>query len=52
MERSYLQTLARNAALTRKYALLATNTQDVILFNLEEKLRTDLLDLASPPAGK
>ena len=47
-ERAYLQTLARNAGSTRKYVLAATNTDDVIVFNLEEKYQRDLLDIKIP----
>jgi modulator of FtsH protease HflK len=47
-ERAYLQALSRNGGSTRKYVLATTNTADVILFNLEEKLRTDLLDVQMP----
>jgi regulator of protease activity HflC (stomatin/prohibitin superfamily) len=51
-ERAYLQALARNAAGTRKYVIATSNTQDVLLFNLEDKLRTDLLDVQLPPTKK
>ena len=46
--RLYLQTLSRGAAGPRKYVLATTNTQDVLQFNLEDKLRMDLLDVAPP----
>lgn len=49
IERAYGQTLARNAANTRKYVMATSNTEDVIVFNLEEKLRTDFLDVPSAP---
>ena len=29
----------------RKYILLVTNTQDVLIFDLEDKIREDLLNL-------
>lgn len=45
-QRSYLQTLSRGSGATRKYVLAATNTSDVIILNLEDKLRPDLLDVA------
>jgi hypothetical protein len=32
----------------RKYVLLVTNTQDVIIFDLEDKIREDLLNLNVP----
>ncbi len=47
-ERAYVQALARNGGNTRKYVLATSNTEDVILFNLEDKLRTDLLDVQLP----
>jgi modulator of FtsH protease HflK len=51
-QRAYLKSLARNAGSTRKYVIATTNTDDVILFNLEEKLRTDLLDVPTPATTK
>ena len=47
-ERAYLQALARNAANVRKYVIATTNTDNVILFNLEEKYQRDLLDVQIP----
>ncbi len=47
-QRAYLQALGRGASGTRKVILAATNTQNIILLNLEEKLRTDLLDIPLP----
>jgi modulator of FtsH protease HflK len=47
-QRSYLQTLERGATNARKYVVATTNTQDVIQFNLEDKIRQDLLDLTVP----
>ncbi|HAB17122.1 MAG TPA: hypothetical protein DCE44_11810, partial [Verrucomicrobiales bacterium] len=44
-QRTYLDTLARSAARSRKIVLGATNTSDVFLFNLEEKIRPDMGDL-------
>ncbi len=35
----------RNA---RKYVLLVTNTQDVVIFDLEDKIRADLLNVNVP----
>ncbi len=43
--RAYLQALARGGSGARKYILASTNTQDVILLNLEDKLRPDMLDV-------
>ena len=54
MQRAYLQVLARGAKDTRKIILTATNSQNtVILLNLEEKLRSDLMELpVAGPKGK
>jgi membrane protease subunit HflK len=48
-QRAYLQSLAAATANARKYILLTTNTHDVLIFDLQDKLRSDLLDL-SPKA--
>jgi membrane protease subunit HflK len=50
-QRKYFQAFADATANARKYILLATNTQDVVIFNLEDKIREDLLNLnvSSPP---
>jgi membrane protease subunit HflK len=45
-QRMYLQEFADITKNTRKYVLLATNTQDILIFDLEEKLRTDLENLS------
>lgn len=47
-ERAYLDTFARGSANARKYVLLATNTEDVIQFNLEDSAYKSLLDLSVP----
>ncbi|MGD0615612.1 MAG: SPFH domain-containing protein, partial [Verrucomicrobiota bacterium] len=44
-QRAYFQTFARATADARKYILLTTNTQDVIIFDLQDKIREDLLNL-------
>ncbi|MDB6067338.1 MAG: FtsH protease regulator HflK [Pedosphaera sp.] len=44
MQRAYLQTFSHSVVNARKYILLATNTQDVIILNLEDKIRPDLLE--------
>lgn len=46
--RAYLATLARGIAPTRKLILGATNTQDVIILELQEKVREDLLGVTMP----
>ncbi len=51
-QRAYLQTFVRATANPRKYVLLTTNTQDVIQFDLQDKIRQDLLDIAVPPPKK
>jgi regulator of protease activity HflC (stomatin/prohibitin superfamily) len=44
-QRAYFQTFAAATANARKYVLLVTNTTDVVIFNLEDKIREDLLNL-------
>jgi regulator of protease activity HflC (stomatin/prohibitin superfamily) len=44
-QRAYFQTFTNATANARKYILLVTNTQDVVIFNLEDKIREDLLNL-------
>ncbi len=51
-QRAYLQTLAREGTGTRKYVIATTNTDDVILFNLEDKFQRDLLDIQIPAPKK
>lgn len=51
-QRTYLDALVRAVAPPRKYVLGVTNSQDIILLNLEDKLRPDLLDTAIAPAPK
>lgn len=46
--RAYLQTFAQAVAPARKYILVTTNTQDVIQFDLQDRLRADLLDVTVP----
>jgi regulator of protease activity HflC (stomatin/prohibitin superfamily) len=45
-QRLYLQNFAAATRNARKYVLLATNTQDVVIFDFEDKIRDDLLNLA------
>jgi HflK protein len=42
-ERTYLETLVNALPGARKYVLAATNTQDIVVLNLEESVRSDLL---------
>jgi regulator of protease activity HflC (stomatin/prohibitin superfamily) len=44
-QRAYFQTFAAATASARKYILLVTNTQDVVIFDLQDKIREDLLNL-------
>jgi regulator of protease activity HflC (stomatin/prohibitin superfamily) len=44
-QRAYFQTFASATANARKYILLVTNTEDVVIFNLEDSVRQDLLNL-------
>lgn len=50
--RAYLRTFASATAHSRKYILLTTNTQDVFQFDLQDKIRTDLLENLNPTATK
>ncbi|HEY4952341.1 MAG TPA: protease modulator HflK [Verrucomicrobiae bacterium] len=47
-QRAYFQMFASATARARKYVLLVTNTQDVVIFDLEDKIREDLLNLNVP----
>jgi regulator of protease activity HflC (stomatin/prohibitin superfamily) len=44
-QRAYFQAFAAATANARKYVLLVTNTEDVVIFNLEDKISEDLLNL-------
>ena len=47
-QRAYFQAFVAATANARKYVLLVTNTQDVLIFDLEDKIRTDLLNVNVP----
>lgn len=53
-ERAYLQTLTRGIAHARKYVLLTTNTDDVITYDLQDKIRPGDLEgnITVPPPKK
>ncbi len=52
-ERNYLDTFVRATAGARKYILLTTNTHDVITFDLQDRIRGDLLgELSVQPSKK
>jgi modulator of FtsH protease HflK len=44
LERAYLQMFGQATANARKYVLLTTNTHDVLQFDLQTKIRQDLLE--------
>ncbi len=49
LERAYLQAFTQSIANARKYIVLATNTQDVVILDLEDKIRDDILkDIVMP----
>jgi regulator of protease activity HflC (stomatin/prohibitin superfamily) len=47
-QRAYFQMFPEATASSRKYILLVTNTHDVVIFDLEDKIREDLLNLNVP----
>jgi regulator of protease activity HflC (stomatin/prohibitin superfamily) len=50
-QHAYLQTLIDNSGDSRKYVIATTNAPNIIIFNLEEKIRKDLIDqLPAPPS--
>jgi regulator of protease activity HflC (stomatin/prohibitin superfamily) len=53
VRRGYLDTFAQAVANTRTYIILPTNTHNIAIMDLEDKIRPDLLDQVSlpPPAG-
>jgi membrane protease subunit HflK len=53
VQRAYLQAFANSTATARKYVLLTTNTHDVLQFDLQDKIRADILgDVGVQPARK
>ena len=52
-KRAYLDAFARATAGARKYVLLTTNTHDVIIFDLQDRIRADILgDISVQPTKK
>ncbi len=51
-QRAYAQAFAAATAKVRKYVLLTTNTQDVIVFDLQDKIGEDLMRVTVPPPKK
>jgi regulator of protease activity HflC (stomatin/prohibitin superfamily) len=49
LERNYLQTFGRAIAQSRKYIVLSTNTDDVFVIDLQDKIRDDLLNVGVGP---
>ena len=47
-QRIYFQAFAEATENSRKYLLLTTNTHDVLIYNLEESIRSDLINLKVP----
>jgi modulator of FtsH protease HflK len=48
--RARLEALERGSTNTWKYVVMATNSHEVFNFNLEHKIRSDLMDAMLPPA--
>lgn len=51
-QRSYLNTFARSTANARKYIMLTTNTHDVIVFDLQDSIARDILNMKVPSPEK
>ncbi|MGA2173453.1 MAG: protease modulator HflK [Verrucomicrobiota bacterium] len=51
-QRAYLETLVEGGSQSRKYIIATTNTPDILIFNLEDKIRTDLIDKLPSPTQK
>ena len=51
-QRAYFQMFPEATANARKYILLVTNTHDVLIFDLEDKIRADLLNMSVPSSSK
>jgi len=53
VQRAYLRALADSTANARKYVLLTTNTHEVLQFDLQDKIRADILtDVGVQPAHR
>ncbi len=46
--RTYLETVSRSLASSRKYVIVPSNTHEVVTLNLEDRIRQDLLDVTLP----
>jgi regulator of protease activity HflC (stomatin/prohibitin superfamily) len=47
-QRAYFEAFPAATANARKYVLLVTNTQNVLIYELEDKIRDDLINLGVP----
>jgi regulator of protease activity HflC (stomatin/prohibitin superfamily) len=50
-QRAYFQMFPQATANSRKYILLVTNTHDVVVFDLQDKIRADLMNLNLNPTN-
>jgi membrane protease subunit HflK len=51
-QHTYLDTLVQNSVDARKYIIATTNTPNILIFNLEDTIRRDLIDQLPPPPSK
>jgi regulator of protease activity HflC (stomatin/prohibitin superfamily) len=51
-QRAYLKTFARATANARKYLMLTTNTHDVIVFDLQDSVARDIMNMKVPSPAK
>jgi len=47
-QRAYFQAFANATKNARKYVLLTTNTQDVVIFNLEDSIASQMYNVSVP----
>jgi regulator of protease activity HflC (stomatin/prohibitin superfamily) len=50
-QRAYLQTLARHGSGARKFIVSVTNAQEILMLNMEDKIRDDILNVPLPPVN-
>lgn len=51
-QRAMLDTLVNNTHQVRKYAIISSNTPNVFIYNLEDKVREDLIERLQNPQNK
>ena len=51
-ERAYLETLVNASAKSRKYVLGTTNNEDIVIYDLADKIRPELLEGLQAPTDK